>query len=379
MRTVYLTVAIVLTAMLHLSVAAIVVGVGYLAVLAFRDANFFGAIMLTWLELWMLWSLLSVRTQEQGIRKERSEVPALYALIDEVAERIRTRAPDAVYLVPDASVSVEETAGILGLPLRSRRVVIIGLAALQGLTMDQLRVILAHELAHFRQGDTALGQFIRRAVLSLVATLDAIRSRTWWWFLNPTYWYLRGFAEVHIAVISALDRTQRRQQEFRADLLAAQTCGAEVARSMLVEIAINQRIFEQITQIAVDTVQVGPLPNMHAMHREHRERMPRATREQLIQQAMDSQPEDDDSHPTLRERLQAIEACGPAPAHEPDDRPAASVFPDPEAIEIEQSRLMEDALRYAIYVELDPEIMRMVERGSAEAKPRRIVIGDRPS
>lgn len=179
MRTVYFYSALLLTVLLHLSVVAILVGVAYLAYLAFHGAIIIG-LALVWLELWLITGLFFVRPVESGLLLLRSEEPALYALSDEMARLARAGPPDELRLTPDTSISVSETAGVPGLPLRSRRVAMIGIAALQGLSVNQFRAIIAHEMCRLRKRDTALAQVFNRAALSPAATLDALRNRTWW-------------------------------------------------------------------------------------------------------------------------------------------------------------------------------------------------------
>ena len=368
MRTVCLYTALVLTVLLHVSVAAIVVGVVYLAYLAFRASEIYLIIVgliLAWLGLQMILDLLFARPEPLGVLRERSEAPRLYALADELARRVGTQPPDEIYLVPDMGVSVEEAGGVLGLPFRSKRITTIGLAALQGLTVDHLRVILTHEMAHFRQGDTALSQFINRASLSLVVTLTTIRETTWWWPLNPAFWYLIVLSYLYCSAVGSLMRFTVSAEELRADLLAARICGRDVTSGALTETAVNCRIFDDVTRIGWETIQVRPLPNIYALHRKLRGNLSADEREAAIQRALDLPPDVGGDYPTLRRRLEALEALPEEPTRQRDDRPATSVLDDLETIETEQSRLMGEWWHHAIYVE-QLELSEVLSHGSTD-------------
>lgn len=67
---------------------------------------------------------------------------------------------------------------------------------------------------------------------------------------------------------------------------------------------------------------------------------------------MDQGPDEDEFYPTLPERLTALEGLPVAVAGASDnDRPAMSLFADPEATEERMSRTMGEVLFHVIYVE----------------------------
>jgi Zn-dependent protease with chaperone function len=57
-----------------------------------------------------------------------------------------------------------------------RRVLLLGLATLHGLTITELKAILAHEYAHFSHRDTHYARFIHQVTLSIVQALGGMAS-----------------------------------------------------------------------------------------------------------------------------------------------------------------------------------------------------------
>ena len=115
--------------------------------------------------------------------------PAIDALARTVAARLRIRR--AVAIVESQAVSVPTLIGWM------KPVVLLPAAALAGLSPDQLRAILAHELAHIRRHD-----YLVNLLQSVVETLLFYHPATWW--------------------VSARIRAER---EHCCDDLAVEVCG----------------------------------------------------------------------------------------------------------------------------------------------------------
>ncbi len=136
-----------------------VLPVGWL-MLAMRTGNFnvrmLVIIVLCWIPASLLvMSVFSTRRPPfvpPKRRLQREEAPALFAMIDELATTAGTPPPGEVYLEPLPDLSVTE----VGSAWRSRRILFLGAPLLHMLTVDDLRVGIAHELGHFAGGDTRL-------------------------------------------------------------------------------------------------------------------------------------------------------------------------------------------------------------------------------
>ncbi|MDX1973064.1 MAG: M48 family metallopeptidase [Candidatus Sumerlaeia bacterium] len=83
----------------------------------------------------------------KGIRLDRAQVPELFRLVEEVARHFRIPPPRNILLIPDPSLSV-----VTPLQLRTTGhpsyTLQIGLPYILAFTKEELRALLAHELAH---------------------------------------------------------------------------------------------------------------------------------------------------------------------------------------------------------------------------------------
>ncbi|MEA3401314.1 MAG: M48 family metallopeptidase [Armatimonadota bacterium] len=349
MRYVYMFIAFVLIVVFYITLIGILIGLAYVAFIALREGSVRLAFAAGFVDFVLIAGLFAREPPPLGIEKRREEAPQLFALVDEVAQRTDTAPPDEVYVSPDANLSVRQTAGILGLPIGARRQLQVGVAALQALTVDELRAVLAHEMGHFRKGDTAVGRFIARVPISVQAMLDGMRRGSTWWFVNPVYWYLFIFVHIYGAVISAMSR----RQEFVADRVAAEAYGADVFSDGLTKLVVDGTVFDGgVLQAAHELMaEQKALVNAYETHREFSVQLDDGEREEILASVMEEGRGILSSHPTLAERLRALEDLPAAPERQRDERPAREVFEDPDAIEQEQTEFLSAVLYYATHGE----------------------------
>jgi hypothetical protein len=74
-----------------------------------------------------------------GYRSRPMEHPKLFALLNEVAERVQARPIQEVYITPGVSIGVTEEAALYLPPGLGKRILVLGMGALNFLTLDQLR------------------------------------------------------------------------------------------------------------------------------------------------------------------------------------------------------------------------------------------------
>lgn len=201
---------------------------GALAALVVRTAAGGG------LRAWFLPAILAVYAILAGIffieRRERAPAgfridarsePRLLALIDEVAEAMSTKVPDEVHLTPDVNAFVYEQGRIFGL-VRTRRILGVGLALVNVLTVDELRSVLAHEYGHYVGGDTRLAGIVYRIRASLSRTLT-----------HPHSGFIRGLFAAYGRLFLRLTQPISRDQELAADAAAVRIGSARVHSTAL--------------------------------------------------------------------------------------------------------------------------------------------------
>ncbi|MDD4891367.1 MAG: M48 family metallopeptidase, partial [Phycisphaerae bacterium] len=97
-----------------------------------------------------------------GARMTRNDQPRLFGVLDEVCRKVSARPVNEVFVTPETEIGVWEESAIYMPPGAGKRKLVLGLASLCFLTLDQLKSILAHEYGHFSNRDTYWSRFIAR-------------------------------------------------------------------------------------------------------------------------------------------------------------------------------------------------------------------------
>ncbi|MFO0807650.1 MAG: M48 family metalloprotease [Gemmataceae bacterium] len=274
-----------------------------------------------------------------GILKSPAECPRLHALVAEVAGRIDTAPVDEIYLSPGASIGVHQTGrGPFGLFGVSKRVLTLGLTAMESLTLGELRSILAHEYAHFSHADTAVNRFVYQVSLSIGESLNGMRATGGFLnYVNPFYWFLVLYHKAY----ELLSAGYSRSREFLADRMAVSLYGPDVFRSGLAKVMTEGTLFESTIygNIADLLQQDKSFINMYTAFRSYRdEQLTEEQRRETYRGFLDEKASLFATHPTFGERIAALEGLPPGPP--PDDTPALSLFDDVEAVEKEMTEFL---------------------------------------
>jgi Zn-dependent protease with chaperone function len=201
-------------------------------------------------------------------------------LVDTVNElRIRLDAPPVDILVLDSSAN----AGVLqqsrfGPFGPYRNVLVIGLPLLQALPLDELRAVIAHELAHLARRHGHLGAWVYRLRKAYPELLERLENKGW------TAAVVRVFFERYVPYFDLCTLAMARAHEFEADRLAAEICRPAVVAAALRRSVLLDRFLAERKQL--------PAPA----------------------EAIDGDADDRwadllDSHPSVARRLQALDAA----------------------------------------------------------------------
>ncbi len=274
-----------------------------------------------------------VDSQPPGNTLDLEKHEKLRGLLEDVARTVGTRPVDVAYITPGTEMAVTERGGVWTSlrGKRTQRSLIMGVGLFEGMTQLQLRSVLAHEYGHFRNEDTAGGGFaiaVRRSLITLIIHLArAGVARPW----NPTWWFVRGFHRMYLAISQGASRLQ----EVLADRWAIQAYGSEafvagyrhvVARSVEFDNDVDSTLKEVIESKRA-------LPNLYRYQPEAK----RLTAEDLaneIEKELTREPAYYDSHPSSRQRIEwARQLAIPHEPHPDDDAPVWELFEDREELE----------------------------------------------
>ena len=159
-----------------------------------------------------------------GLALLEEDHPALWSEVRRIAATVGTRSPDEIVLQPQVNAMVWEGSRLLGL-VPGRRVLVVGSPLLQGLTRQQVRSVLAHELGHFSHGDTALAPVVYRGHLTLAHLVDSLGG----WLRRLFAAYLR----LYLRVSSAVTRRQEEQADAWSHRVAGRAAAAQAMREVV--------------------------------------------------------------------------------------------------------------------------------------------------
>jgi Zn-dependent protease with chaperone function len=252
-----------------------------------------------------------------------TDQPELHALLTEVAFEAGETAADHVYLDLDVNAAVLEH--------RRRRVLLLGLPLLATLDTDELRAVVAHEYGHYRSGDTRFGAWIwrtRAAVLKTVHQLAATSSN----FRRVVRVPFDAYAKLFLRITNSISR----RAEFVADQVSASVAGPDAAGRALRRLVAVSGAYDAYWHSDVvpmlEARRRPPLSGGLAAMTAHADLA--GSLDELVKSDIDSrEPDPYASHPTLRQRLQAlgVEVDGAAPP--PAEIPATSLLRDLPALE----------------------------------------------
>jgi heat shock protein HtpX len=264
------------------------------------------------------------RFEPHGVRVRADDQPRLLAVIEEEAKAIGARAPDEVYATLEANASVMQVG-------RRRRVMFVGVPLLHILSERGMRGVIAHEFGHYAGGDTRLGPWIYRTYDGVARTVDYLSDEdgdegwTQKAVRQPFIWYGNAFMRITAAI--------KRRQEFAADRVAVGRAGRDTWIETLRRTHAYGPAFDAYWEHEVSAVLLaGRRPPVVTgfgtyLHSSAIEQAADTYLDHQLKERTDRY----DSHPSLSERIAAVESCEPGEAD--DSAPAMALLREPPALE----------------------------------------------
>ncbi|HEX2062472.1 MAG TPA: M48 family metallopeptidase, partial [Thermoanaerobaculia bacterium] len=269
----------------------------------------------------ILWSIFPRpnRYVPDGVPLTSAEQPELFEILDGVASEVGQEMPAEVYLTREVNAGVLQAGGVMG--FGSRRVMEVGLPLMQALTKSEFRAVIAHEFGHYHGGDTRLGPIIYRTHDAIQRTVETLSDDDS--FIDkPFLWYGRFFLRVTQSI--------RRAQELAADRLSARVAGAKNAGNALIAVERASFAFDPYWSGEVMPLLLSGYypPLVDGFDRFARvpdiDAQVNAAVEENLREPRRSEF---DSHPPLRERLDALAELPAGECHENEPR-AVSLLRD---------------------------------------------------
>src|SRR5690606_17127721 len=102
-----------------------------------------------------------------AIEVTRVEQPRLFAFLERLAVEAGAPMPDRVSLSAGVNAAMLRSPSAIGLLVGGRRELVLGLGLVNVLDLRELKAVVAHELGHFAQSSTRIGQWAHRTTVLL--------------------------------------------------------------------------------------------------------------------------------------------------------------------------------------------------------------------
>lgn len=233
------------------------------------------------------------------------EEPELWQAVREAADAAGERAPDELLLTAEVNAGVAEQSRLLGL-LPGRRRLLLGLPLLAGLTLPQLRSVLAHEFGHYGNRDTRLGGVTMRGRTAVLHTVQMFQQGS-----IGLHAVIGSLYVAYARVFLRSSQSVARAQEFAADRAAARYAGRTATASALRTIPVVDTAYDHyLTTYAELGARCGALPPRGEFYGGFRHLLAARTGDRLAALGAQRRPERPhpyDSHPPMAERVARIE------------------------------------------------------------------------
>ena len=235
-----------------------------------------------------------------GIPVSRDDAPRFHQRIDEIRAALDAPAPDVVLLTADFNAAVTRLPD-RGLGGAHVTYLVVGIPLLYALTPSQFDAVLAHEFGHLSGSHPKHGLRVWRMARiwrELVARVE--ESRKW------GAMFFEDFFRWYIPRLNALGFAMARHDEREADADAARIAGAEAIGGALVALSIRGRYLQEsfwpeLWRRASEVPE--PVPAWSILPQRIHESDLQPTRQDWIDTALQAAADENDTHPSLRERL----------------------------------------------------------------------------
>ncbi len=263
---------------------------------------------LFWSSLRSLWCRLDPPV---GETLTAAEAPELFAMLERIRQKIKGPPIHHVRLDGNFNASISQLPrwGLFGGAVNH---LTIGLPLLLSVDKPRFLAVMAHEYGHLRGEHGQFAAWIYRTRLSWMKLAHHMRRDE-----GPMAVATQAFLHWYFPRFLARTFALARQDEFEADRIAGKLLGREVAAAALTEIAIkSQWMSEQFwprhwASAADHTQAPGPFTAMRKLLGLPPDAdFARHTLRQTLKQISDV----DDTHPVLRDRLEALDVKADLPS-----------------------------------------------------------------
>jgi Zn-dependent protease with chaperone function len=246
-----------------------------------------------------------------GVPLVEENAPAIFALVNDLCRELQTPRFHDILLTDDfnAAVSQQPRLGPFGW---YRNYLMLGLPLMQALSPEEFRAVLAHELGHLSREHGRFGAWIYRvrvAWMRLTQQLEADRH----WGYHLFAWFLKRWAPY----FNAYSFVMAREQEYEADRFAGRVAGREEMGRALVALEVQGARLSRAYWPELFRRAAGLPEPPTGVFQSLRDtvRAPCAVEDgrRWLGAALNRRTGNEDTHPSLSDRLKALGVAPPAP------------------------------------------------------------------
>lgn len=267
-----------------------------------------GALGLGWSSLRALF--VRFDSQADGVKITAEQAPELFKALARIQRKVKGPKLDEVYINGDFNASITQLPrfGLLGGSVNRLH---LGLPLVLALDVPRVLSVLAHEYGHLRGGHGRFAAWIYRTRLSWAQLNDNLADDSV--ATAATQFFLKWYVPRFVAKTFALAR----QDEYEADRIAAKLYGADAMSSALVEIDIKASWLQadfwpsHWQNARQHATPVGPFRAMRHLLVAPPEA---GFAQDTLKQSLKRLSQVDDTHPVLKERVEALQRKPAIPA-----------------------------------------------------------------
>ena len=255
---------------------------------------------------WAVMKALWVRLEPPvGLELKPADVPALFALLEQLTAKLQAPRFHHVLLVGDYNAAVVQVPrlGVFGW---QRNYLLIGLPLMQGLAPDEFEAVLAHEFAHLSGNHARFGAWIYRVRRTWERVFEEMfkQRQAGAFVLNKfIQWFWPKF-NAHAFVLA-------RANEYEADRCAAEVAGAGTIGRALMRVKLHAAWLDESfwpTIFKRANAEPEPLQKVYDdLSASLRQEPPAADAARWLRTAFLLETSNADTHPCLKDRLKALD------------------------------------------------------------------------
>jgi Zn-dependent protease with chaperone function len=254
-----------------------------------------------------------------GVSVTRADAPQLFRLLDALRVRLKSAAIHAVLITPafNAGISQVPRLGIFGW---HRNYLTLGLPLMKALTVEQFKSVLAHEAGHLSQGHARASNWIYRLRIIWAQMEENFDHHPRW-----GSGVIRAFFRWYIPYFNAVSFPFARANEYQADAAAVLVTSKQRTAQALTSVhVIGTYLRQRYWPAALAAIREAPqaaAPFRGFVAQAVRE-TPESELQAWLTAALTQSTSNQDTHPSLTDRLKAIgssaEFSPPAPDESAD-------------------------------------------------------------